>query len=47
LWQSDGSEADTVLVKDINPGPGFGGPTEGTQPQKRISINEHVQEVES
>lgn len=29
LWQSDGSEADTVLVKDINPGPGFGGPTEG------------------
>ncbi len=27
LWKSDGTEAGTVLVKDISPGPGSSGPT--------------------
>src|SRR5262249_59637966 len=28
LWQSDGTESGTVLVKDINPGPAFSSPHE-------------------
>ncbi len=35
LWKSDGTEAGTVLVKDINPEPGFGG-----YPQQLMAVGQ-------